>query len=231
MKEYFKAVTLGAFTAKNEDRISLLLDSMRKAGNFWLMVHFLLITICLNFPVTLQIADTNVFFNRLYLINNEQLADSNQTFCLEQLAMNNQTFGLDQLAESSMQETDSTEGSDIFPTPDRTVIEDTLSSTQLPIPNDGSFEINEQMFWLRASFFLILIIQLVFYLSAVYFLKLSRLNVTPLSFRDRIGLAVYSSTLPVLASALFGLFLPTVHIIVFYFIIIFIIFQRSRLIR
>jgi maltodextrin utilization protein YvdJ len=76
---------------------------------------------------------------------------------------------------------------------------------------------------------LVLVIQTVFFLCAAFFLGLSRMNSSPLSFHDRFGLAVFSSTLPALASSLFGLFLPTVHVIVFYFIVIFIIFQRSAL--
>jgi hypothetical protein len=54
------------------------------------------------------------------------------------------------------------------------------------------------------------------------------MNAAPLSFHDRLGLAIFSSTLPVLAATLFGLFLPTVHIIVFYFIVMFYTFQRSN---
>ena len=187
MNDYFKAVTLGAFTGKNEERITLLLENIRKAGNLWLVIHFLLITICLNFPVTFQIArlDPNEFFNRLY--------------GKEEVGSREEEVG------------------------NRNVDSDSL----VPIPDNYGRNVQNPMIWFL--FLLTLIIQTVFYLSAVFFLKLSRLNITPLSFRDRIGLAIYSSTLPVLGCSLFGLFLPTVHIIIFYFIIIFIIFQRSRL--
>jgi hypothetical protein len=81
---------------------------------------------------------------------------------------------------------------------------------------------------LGIGFGLTLIIQTAFYLCTVFFLGLSRMNTAPLSFHDRLGLAVFSSTLPVLAATLFGLVLPTVHIIIFYFVVMFFIFQRSN---
>jgi hypothetical protein len=46
------------------------------------------------------------------------------------------------------------------------------------------------------------------------------MNRSALSFRERLGLFAFSSTLPVLLSALFGLWLPTVHMVVFYFAVI-----------
>jgi hypothetical protein len=66
------------------------------------------------------------------------------------------------------------------------------------------------------AFMLILVLQLVFYVCAAFFLGLSRLNSSPLSWRDRFGVLVFSSTLPAAAAALLGLWLPTVHLVVFY---------------
>ena len=94
---------------------------------------------------------------------------------------------------------------------------------------ENSYGVNVLLPMLGMVFGLTLIIQAVFYLSAVFFLGISRMNAFKLSFRDRMGLALFSSTLPVLAASLFGLFLPTVHVILFYFAVIFIIFQRNGL--
>jgi len=183
MNDYFRAVTLGAFTWKNEERIALLLEYVRKAGGKGLLLQFVLLTFCLNFPVTFQIARLNP--HELY----SRLHGS------EQLTMNNEQ----RIEDFNMGMLESGFGRNVM----------------LPL--------------LGMAFVLTLIIQAVFYLCTVYFLGLSRMNVTPLSFRERMGIALYSSTLPVLAAALFGMYLPTVHIIVYYFIIIFVVFQRSRL--
>ncbi|MDR2176461.1 MAG: hypothetical protein LBP20_00270 [Treponema sp.] len=78
------------------------------------------------------------------------------------------------------------------------------------------------------AFMLILILQLVFYVCAAFFLGLSRLNSSPLSWRDRFGILVFSSTLPAAASALLGLWLPTVHLLVFYLAEIILVFALSR---
>jgi len=68
MRDYFRTVTLGSFTWKNEDRLRLLLSHIRAEGVGVLFFHFLLITICLNFPVTFNIAraDPSEFYTRLY---------------------------------------------------------------------------------------------------------------------------------------------------------------------
>jgi hypothetical protein len=76
---------------------------------------------------------------------------------------------------------------------------------------------------------LVVILQGAFYLTAAFFLRLSRMVSAPMPLRERLGLLLFSSTLPVLLAALFGLYLPTVHIIVFYLAVILIGFQRSKL--
>ena len=189
MKDYFKAVTLGAFTWKNEERTALLFEYAGKCGYAWLLLHFLLVTVCLNFPVTYNIARLSPFefYSRLSGENivpvipetgQEALTDSPENF--NELMYANE-FG----------------GNVLLP-------------------------------FLGIAFLLTLIIQIAFYLCTVFFLQVSRMHYTPFSFRDRLGLALFSSTLPVLAAAIFGMFLPTVHIIVFYFMVIFLVFQRSK---
>ena len=68
MRHYFKTVTLGSFTWKNEERLRLLFLHIRAEGIGVLFFHFLLTTICLNFPVTFNIAraDPSEFYSRLY---------------------------------------------------------------------------------------------------------------------------------------------------------------------
>jgi len=68
MRSYFQTVTLGSFTWKNEERLGFLFSRVREQGVPVLVLHFLLITICLNCPVTFNIAraDPSEFYSRLY---------------------------------------------------------------------------------------------------------------------------------------------------------------------
>jgi len=189
MTDYLKAVTLGAFTWKDKERIALFFEHIKKTGTACLLLHFLLLTFCLNFPVTLIIARLSPFelYGRLYGENAaEKVMPSNDADQTEIDAFNFK------MSENGY-------GRNIL----------------LPI--------------IGICFGLTLIIQAIFYLCAVFFLKLSRINTAPLSFHDRWGLAVLSSTLPVIAAVLFGFVIPTVHIIIFYLMVIFFIFQRSNL--
>ena len=197
MENYLKTVTLGAFTWKNRERMAMFFDHIRDQGFFWLSLHFLLVTVCLNFPVMLIIARLTPFefYNRLY--------GENFISALPQVA--GAFFSKGEVIDQSV-----IDGFNTF------MFENGYGrDVLLPL--------------LGMIFGIILIIQAVFYLCAAFFIGLSRMNASPLSLRVRLGLALFSSTLPVLAASLFGLFLPTVHIIVFYFIIIFFIFQRSAL--
>ena len=197
MRNYLRAVTLGAFTWRNGERIDLFFEQIRKTGAGWLLLHFLLLTFCLNFPMTLIMARLEPYelYNRLYGENFlSALPESARVFFSEN-PVQNQDF----IAEFNAIMLQNGYGKNVL----------------LPL--------------LGITFVLTLIIQTAYYLCSVFFLKLSRLNAAPLSFRSRFGLAVFSSTLPALAAALFGLFLPTVHLLVFYFAVIFIIFQRSNI--
>ena len=179
MQEYLKAITLGAFTWKNEDRIILFFDQIKNTGKPWLLLHFLLLSLCLNFPVMFAIARLPPYelYSRLY---GESFVETSPL-----------DFNM--------------------------------------LMYEGGFSMNAMLPLLGMAFGLVLILQIIFYLFAVFFLGLSRLNLSPLSFCSRLGLALYSSTLPVLAASLFGLYLPTVHILIYYFLVMFFIFQRSRL--
>jgi hypothetical protein len=189
MRDYLRAVTLGAFTWKDKERIALFFEHIKKTGTAWLLLHFLLLTFCLNFPITLIIARLSPFelYGRLYGENAaEKVMASNEADQAE-------------IDKFNIQMTENGYGRNIL----------------LPI--------------IGMCFGLTLIIQAIFFLCAVFFLKLSRINTASLSFHDMWGLAVFSSTLPVIAAVLFGFVIPTVHIIIFYLIVIFFIFQRSNL--
>jgi hypothetical protein len=82
---------------------------------------------------------------------------------------------------------------------------------------------------LAMAFALVLLLQAVFYVLAALGLGLQRLSLSYLSFKERLGLLLFSSTGAVFLAALFGLWLPTVHIIIFYLAVIAIGFRRSSL--
>jgi hypothetical protein len=83
---------------------------------------------------------------------------------------------------------------------------------------------------LAFAFMLILILQLVFYALAALFLGAACMTGSPLPFRARFGILIFSSTLPALAAALLGLWIPAVHLVVFYLVEIILAFAvlRSR---
>jgi hypothetical protein len=197
MVDYFKTVTLGAFTWRNGERAAMLFAHIRRLGGGWIALHFALVTLCLHFPATLAMARLTPLelYSRLY--------------------GGNFINALPESARAALGET---------PAMDQTAVEN-FNALML----ENGYGGNVLLPLLGMALGLTAIIQAVFYLCAVFFLGLSRMNAEPLSFRERLGLAVFSSTLPALAMAVFGLFLPTVHIIVFYFIVIFIIFQRSNI--
>jgi hypothetical protein len=196
MWNYLKTVTLGAFTWNNEDRIALLMEHIRKTGRLWLALHFLLISVCLAFPVTFVMARLTPFelCSRLY---GGRFIDA-----------------LPETARAAFTETNENEQ-------DRVIEDFNMIMLESGYGRDVLLPL------LGMAFGLLLIIQAAFYFSSVFFLGISRLNLPGLSFSDRFGLALFSSTLPAPAASLFGLYLPAVHILIFYFMVIFFIFQRS----
>jgi len=183
MRHYFKTVTLGSFTMKDEDRLRLLFSHIRAEGVGVLVLHFFLITICLNFPVTFNIAraDPSEFYSRLYGETFELETNETEDF---NLAMIESGYG-------------------------RNVL--------LPM--------------LVMSFIIIMVILAVFYFCAAFFLGVARINSFSMDFRSRYSLALFSSTLPALVSAVLGFLLPAVHILVFCLIVIIVTFQRSNSFR
>jgi hypothetical protein len=193
-RDYFEAVTLGAFSFRDETKTTRLLSLIRGMKFSLILLHLLLVSLALNFPVMLAISRLEPYelYSRLY---GENFPES---------------------------------------LPDGMTVENGTDQSSITID-----DFNLLMFgnaWgrrvmlplLGLAFFLVLILQAAFYLTAAFFLGLNRMNASVISFRERLGFFAFSSTLPALLSALFGLWLPTVHIIVFYFAVIIITFQRSN---
>lgn len=180
-KDYFEAVTLGCFgrlvpaARENPERFLKLIRGMR----FRLLLHFLLLSIALNFPIMFAVSQLKPYslYSRLYgdsFVIPGSVEDFN-------LLMYQNAYG-------------------------RRIV--------LPI--------------LVMAFVLVLILQLVFYALAALCLGLQRLSLPYLSFRDRLGLLLFSSTGAACFAVLFGLWLPAVHIVVFYLAVSVIGFRRSR---
>ena len=200
MKNYFRTVTLGAFTWHKEDRIALFLESVRKTGRLWMALHFLLLSICLAFPVIFTMARLTPFelYGRLYGESYMEALPETMRAAFEHKKEN-------------------------YP---ETVIND-FNKVML----EGGYGRDVLLPFLGMTFGMLIVIQAAFYIFAVFFLGLSRMNLPFLSFADRLGLALYSSTLPAPIASVFGFFLPAVHILIFYFMVIFFIFQRSNRLR
>jgi hypothetical protein len=200
VNNYLKTVTLGAFTWNNEDRIALLLEYVRKTGRPWLVLHFMLLSFCLAFPITFAMARLTPFelCSRLYGGRFMDALPESARAAFMEINEENQSHAVN---DFNMIMLESGYGRDVL----------------LP--------------FLGITFGLLIVIQAAFYLCAVFFQGMSRLNLPWLSFGDRMGLALFSSTLPAPAASIFGLYLPAVHILIFYFMIIFFIFQRSNRIK
>jgi hypothetical protein len=192
-RDYFEAVTLGAFSFRDETKTTRLLSLIGGMKFSFIILHLLLVSLALNFPVMLAISRLEPYelYSRLY-------GENFPGTLPEDMAVEN---GTDQAY----------------------IIED---FNLLMFRNAWGRRVMLPL--LGLAFFLVLILQAAFYLTAVFFLGLNRMNASVISFRERLGFFAFSSTLPALLSALFGLWLPTVHIIVFYFAVIIITFQRSN---
>jgi hypothetical protein len=201
VKNYVVAAALG------NGKFSRFVPLARKVKGGFIAFHFIVISLALNFPVMFAVARLPPweFYSRLY--------GAGFTAALKQSG-----FSLPGTAPLSA---------------------DASGETAVSGPAAGEEAFNAAMYsggygrrvmlpMLSFAFMLVLIIQLVFYLLAAVFLGLSRMNSTALSFRDRFGILVLSSTLPAIGSAILGLWLPTVHLVVFYFAEIILVFAVSR---
>jgi hypothetical protein len=208
MKKYFEAVSLGSFFFGDAEKTARFVALIRGLRHRWVVLHFFLITICLNFPVMLAIARIEPYqtFSRIYGENFLTVnSDGN-------LSLNS---GMETV--NSFSDLDSA----VFPAGFSADDFNTLM-----LQNDYGRRIMLPL--LAMAFGLVLILQAAFYGSASFCIGLQRMASVNLSIRDRLGLLLFSSTLPVFLAALFGVWLPTVHILVFYFAVIIISFQRSK---
>jgi hypothetical protein len=199
VRSYFETVTLGVFFFKDEEKASLFIVKIKELKTRFILLHLILVTLALNFPIMLVIARLSPYqmYSRLYGDSFLQMLPDEMGQMLN-------------LGEGNIGD-------------DETRIEE---FNMLMYQNDfGKFALSI----IGMAFLFVLILQLVFYMLACFCMGLQRMVGTHLSIRDRLGLLAFSSTLPVFLAALFGLWLPTVHIIVFYFAVIVIGFQRSKI--
>jgi hypothetical protein len=190
MKKYFEAVTLGAFSLRDIAKTGRLMSLIREMKRPWILLHFLIVTLALNFPVMFVIARLPPYelFMRIY-------------------------GGTLPEAAISFMDANAITDNDVF--------------NMLMIENGYGRNIMLPMLGMASG--IVLILQIAFYALAAFCLRLSRMNAEQLTFRERLALLLFSSTLPVFLAALFGLWLPTVHIIVFYFAVILLGFYRSNM--
>ncbi|GMO24261.1 MAG: hypothetical protein Ta2B_03610 [Termitinemataceae bacterium] len=180
MKKYFEAVTLGSISLHDDSKRERFYALVFGIKVKYLVIHFLLLTIALNFPVMVAIAKLPPFdaYSRL----------SGDSF-LESNKLDADTFNTNMI--------------------------------------ESGYGINIMLPLIGMAFGLILILQIVFYGFAVLFSGWSRMMYSKISFKSRLGIFLFSSTLPVFGASIFGMFLPTVHIIIYYLIVIIIGFKRS----
>jgi hypothetical protein len=208
MKKYFEAVSMGAFFFGDEEKTARLIALIRDLPHRWVVLHFFLITICLNFPVMLAIARIEPYqmFSRLYGENFLTVNSDGNPSLNPGAGRVNSFSGID---------------SAVFPA---------------GIPAEGFNTLMLQSGYgrrimlplLAMAFGLVLILQAAFYGSASFCIGLHRMISVNLSVWNRLGLLLFSSTLPVFLAAFFGVWLPTVHILLFYLAVIIISFQRSK---
>jgi hypothetical protein len=207
MKNYVVAAVLG------NGKLSRFVPLARKVRGGFIVFHFMVISLALNFPVMFAIARLPPweFYSRLYGVG--------FTAALEQSG-----FSLPGIAPLGADASGGTAVSGPAAGGDVPAGEEAFNAAIY----SGGYGRRVMLPMLSFAFMLVLIIQLVFYLLAAVFLGLSRINSTALSFRDRFGILVLSSTLPAIGSAILGLWLPTVHLVVFYFAEIILAFAVSR---
>jgi hypothetical protein len=196
VKTYFKAVTLGAFSFRDPVKALAFNTLIRKIPVGFSLLHLMLISFALNFPLMLSIARLPPYevYTRLYG---------------------------EQFTQLLQEETVFPEGLHVF--------DEALQEDFNRYMYESGYNKSIMLPLTGMAFFLLLIIQAAFYLMAAFFMRLHRMTGTSLSFSCRLSFLVFSSTLPVFCSALFGLLIPTVHIIVFYLAVIIISFHRSTL--
>ncbi|MDR2052617.1 MAG: hypothetical protein LBP80_04305 [Treponema sp.] len=205
MRDYIIAAALG------NGKLRRFVPLVRKLKGGFIVFHFMVITLALNFPVMFAIARLEPweFYSRLY----------GGGFAA---ALDKSGFSLPAAASLSAGEAAGGENVSGIPVDEETVLG--FNGAMYA----GGYGRQVMLPMLAFSLMLVLILQLVFYFLAAFFLGLARMTSSALPYRDRFGIFVLSSTLPAIGSAIVGLWLPTVHFVVFYFAEIILAFAVSR---
>jgi hypothetical protein len=200
VKAYFETVTLGAFSFRNAGKAAKFSVLAREIPTRFALFHFILVSIALNFPIMLSITRLPPYevYTRLYGENFTRILPEEM-----------QTVFTGNTPEGGQRN------------------EALIDDFNLYMYRNG-YGKTIMLPLIGMAFTLVLILQAVFYLLAGFFMGLQRMVFSPLPFPCRLSFLVFSSTLPAFLSALFGLWMPTVHIIIFYFAVIIISFQRSK---
>jgi hypothetical protein len=198
MKNYLKTVTLGALGFRGAEKAGRLTGMISALPGAWLWLHFFIVSAALNFPVMVIIAGLSPYDFFTRLYGADFVS------MLPDAAGN-------LVPESAAGMIAGSEAAGSF----NLFMFQNNYGTVIRLPALG------------AAFGVILVLQGVFYLLAAFCMGLQRMTRQYLKYRDRLGLLLFSSTLPVFLAAIFGFWLPTVHIIVFYFAVILTGFYRS----
>jgi hypothetical protein len=198
VRDYFEAVSLGAFSFRDEAKTERLLFLIGGAKLSLILLHLFLVSLALYFPVIFALSrlEPSELYSRLY---GEEFPRMLETY---------PPPGEDTAAPDF--------------SGDGGVLE---NFNLLMFQNNWGRRVMLPL--LTMAFFLTLILQAAFYPLAALCLGLHRMNRSLLSFRRRLGILVFSSTLPAALAAVFGIWLPTVHILVFYLAVIILSFKRS----
>ncbi|MCL2035413.1 MAG: hypothetical protein FWG94_11895 [Oscillospiraceae bacterium] len=81
---------------------------------------------------------------------------------------------------------------------------------------------------LMIAFFILLVLQLFFYLMSAFFLGISRMASTRFDFGERVRIVIMSSLFPALISMAVGFILPAVHIVLFQMVNLLMLFYLSK---
>jgi hypothetical protein len=202
MKDYLETVTLGASFSKDDAPRFIALVEKTKTRT--IVIQLLMITLALNFPVMFSIARLSPYqvFSRLYAENFVLSLPDDMRVRMEANI-----------------------------TPDGFVVDEAIHEQIVEDFNTAMIQNDYGKIstaFMGIGLLLVIVLQTAFYLTAAFCIGLQRMDSTFLRFRTRVGILAFSSTLPVFAAALLGLWMPTLHIVIFYFVVIFIGFWRSK---
>ncbi|MDR1216634.1 MAG: hypothetical protein LBK25_08130 [Treponema sp.] len=200
MRDYLEAITLGASLSKdNAPQFLALLEKMKTRT---IVLQLLMVTLALNFPIMFNIARLSPYqiFSSLYA---ENFVPSLSDDLRLRIEANTDSDGL---------------------TIDETIHEQIVEDFNTAMLDFG--KISTAL--MGMGFFLVIVLQIAFYLTVAFCMGLQRPLIAPLAFRSRVGILAFSSTLPVFAASLMGLWMPILHILVFYFAVLLIGFRRNR---